>query len=220
MRKPMKARSSAVRLALFALAAVVGACSGDVTMPTASTPAASVEAASRFVPTDAQKALIGVKDGNYSFTIDPRRDQVLTFGANRLELPANSICDLATSGYGVATWNLSCKPQTATVTITVAIKNASSDNPRIDFFPAMRFNPQTDVELFMYVPKVNKHDAKDWLMSYCPDKGKCYDESLTDRSLVTSVDKRSSMLFRRIKHFSGYLGAGRGEEEGSSEVMQ
>lgn len=218
MRKPMMARSPALRLALFAAAGVVGACSGDVTMPTASAPA-SIAASSKFVPTDAQKALVGVKDGSYAFTVDPRRDQVLTFGANRLELPANSICNLATSGYGVSTWNQSCKPQTLPLTITVVIKNASSDNPRIDFFPAMRFNPQTDVQLYMYVPKVNKQDAKDWIMNYCPDKGKCYDESTTDWSLVTSVDRKESMLFRRIKHFSGYLGAGRGEEGGSPDLM-
>ncbi|HUR21544.1 MAG TPA: hypothetical protein VMZ90_12090, partial [Vicinamibacterales bacterium] len=131
MRKPMKARFTPLRLALFAGAAIVGACSGEVTSPTASTSSMSIEGSSKFVPTDAQKAMIGVKDGTYVFTVDPKYNQVLELGPNRLELPANAICNLATSGYGVATWNQACAPQTAAVTITVVIKNASSDNPRI-----------------------------------------------------------------------------------------
>ena len=220
MRKPMKARFTAVRLALFAGAAILGACSGEVTSPTASTSSMSIEGTSKFVPTDAQKAMIGVKDGTYLFTVDPKKDQVLALGPNRLELPAHAICALATTNYGETTWNQSCAPQSAPVTITVVIKNATSDRPRIDFFPAMRFNPTKDVQLYMYVPKVNKDDAKNWLMLYCPDKGKCIDESLTDSQLQTSIDHKNKMLFRRIKHFSGYLGTGRGEEEGGSEVMQ
>ena len=213
MRKPMKARSTVPRLALVAVATLVGACSNDVSAPTTST-LASIAGTSKFVPTDAQKAMIGVEDGVYSITVDPTKDQSFPLGPNRLDLPANSICDLETSGYGVTMWDRSCTPERSRVTITVVVRNAKTDKPRLDFFPAMRFNPTKDVELYMYVPKVNKHDAKEWVMFYCPDKGKCYDESHYDKSLVTLVDKKASMLFRRIKHFSGYLGTGRGEEEG------
>ena len=41
-------------------------------------------------------------------------------------------------------------------------------------------------------------------MFYCPDKGKCVDESLTDSDLTTYIDYPNNILFRRIKHFSGY----------------
>ena len=73
---------------------------------------------SPFVPTDAQKALVGVSDGTYSFVIDPTQDQSLALGASHLEIPANAVCDLATSTYGAGHWEEGCAAQTDTFTIT------------------------------------------------------------------------------------------------------
>ena len=95
------------------------------------------------MPTAAQKALIGVTDGTYRVTFDPQKDQVFPLGPNRLEIPANAVCTLGTSGYGAAFWDAPCTPQTAPVQLTVTVRNAASDNPSVDFQPAMRFNPQT-----------------------------------------------------------------------------
>jgi hypothetical protein len=220
MRTPMQARSTAIRYTLFACAALLGACKGEVTAPSAAAPVKSVEAVSSFVPTAAQKALIGVVDGTYSVTIDPRYNQSLALGPNRLDIPAYSICNLLLSGYGSSTWNNSCTPHTLPVTITVVIKNSQSDKPQIDFFPAMRFNPTKNVQLFMYVPKVSTSDAANWVMKYCNDLGTCVDESTKDLDLVTKVDKQNSVLFRRIKHFSGYLGTGRDEEPAPGDMLQ
>jgi hypothetical protein len=208
------------------LAAIVGsgivvassACGVDSTAPApkASTP----ERISGFVPSAANLELVGVKDGVYKFTFDPREAQVLALGPNRLELPAGSICALGVSGYGSSLWNRGCNPERKSVTITVTIKNASSDNPSVDFEPAMRFNPDTKVMLYFYVPRVTRDDAKDWIITYCPtasSRGRssssastsgnaaCINEALTDSSLTTYVDYRASVLFRRIKHFSGYV---------------
>lgn len=47
----------------------------------------------------------------------------------------------------------------------------------------MRFDPTKSVQLFMYAQKVSRQDARNWLMFYCPDKGKCIDESVTDSDL-------------------------------------
>ena len=65
----------------------------------------------------------------------------------------------------------------------------------------------------MYVPSVKADDAKNWLMLYCTTGigALCQNEQLTDASLTTYVDYTKSVLFRRIKHFSGYLGTGREE---------
>ena len=68
----------------------------------------------------------------------------------------------------------------------------------------MRFNPKKTVQLYMYAPRVSREDAKNWLMLYCPDRGGCFDESLNDASLATSIDYTNNVLFRRVKHFSGY----------------
>ncbi len=212
MRMPKQARSTVVRNTLFACAALLGACSGEVTSPTAATPAKSVEAVSAFVPTAAQKALIGVIDGTYSVAIDPRYNQSLVLGPNRLNIPANSICRLGASGYGPTTWNNACTPHALPIVLTVIIKNSQTDHPQVDFHPAMRFSPTKNVQLFMYVPQVSQSDATNWIMKYCDNSGTCIDESKTDASLTSYVDRNASVLFRRIKHFSGYLGSGGREE--------
>ena len=204
MFRPTRARNVAAGITLIAGAMLMGACSGDVTAPAAAPVRKSVEATSMFVPSAAAKALIGVVDGTYSVTFNPFQDQEFWLGPNHLSLPANSVCNLLTSGYGAAYWDRSCTPETQRVTLTVIIKNAASANPSIDFYPAMRFNPAKTVQLFMYAPNVNKSDAKNWLMYYCPDVGSCVNESTTDSSLVTYIDYTNNVLFRRVKHFSGY----------------
>jgi hypothetical protein len=198
----MKAPTHVRRYAILLGALVLGACSADVTAPTEQVSAKS--ATSMFVPSASAKALIGVADGTYAVTIDPTRDNSFNLGPNHLDIPAYGICNLLWSGYGAAYWNKPCAPQTAPLVLTVVIKNASSEHPSIDFFPAMRFNPNKTVQLFMYAPSVTWNDAKNWQMLYCPDFGGCFDESVNDASLQTKVDFQNNVLFRRVKHFSGY----------------
>ena len=118
-------------------------------------------------------------------------------------MPANSICNIAGSTYGVEHWNETCTPETDSVTITVTISGATSDNPRIDFQPAMRFSPDKNVELYMYSPSASLSDS--WKLLYCNAENACVDESTTDSELQSYVDHGASVVFRRIKHFSGYL---------------
>ena len=202
MLMPMKATTHVRGLVVLAGALMIGACSADVTSPTA--PGATRSTTSMFVPSSAAKSLVGVVDGVYSVRIDPTRDQSFNLGPNHLDIPANGICNLTRSGYGAKYWDKACSPETNPVQLTVIIKHASSEHPSIDFFPAMRFNPRKTVQLFMYAPRVSRDAAKDWQMLYCPDKGGCFDESLTDASLTTLIDYENSVLFRRVKHFSGY----------------
>ena len=203
MLMPTKARAVVTRFTLIVVATLLGACSGEVTGPAAE-PQGAIEASSMFVPSASAKALHGVADGTYTFTFDPDDNQSIALGPNRLDIPGDAVCNLATSGYGAAYWDKPCSPEKRRVTLTVIIKNAASSSPSIDFYPAMRFNPKKNVQLYMYAPKVSRDDAKNWLMFYCPDRGKCVDESLTDSDLTTYIDYSHNILFRRIKHFSGY----------------
>lgn len=206
MFTPTKARS-ALRFTLLAGAVLLGACTSEVTAPK---PAQHVnEAKSMFAPSAAAKALIGIADGTYSVTIDPTINQQFNLGPNYLSLPANSVCNLLTSGYGASYWDAACTPETNKLTLTVIIRNATSANPSLDFSPAMRFNPATSVQLFIYAPKVNPADGKKWMMKYCPDGSNCFDESATDASLASNIDYTNNVLFRRVKHFSGYTVAER-----------
>ena len=186
---------------------------------------------STFVPTAAQKALIGVTDGTYRVTFDPKQNQVFSLGPNRLEIPAYAVCALGVTSYGATFWNAPCAPQTAPVQLTVTVKNAASDNPSVDFQPAMRFSPDKVVQIFFYVPNVSQTDAKNWVITYCPNAGSgsiststsgsgssgsggCVNEALADPDLQTFVDYNANVLFRRLKHFSryevdsGWLGSG------------
>jgi hypothetical protein len=166
------------------------------------------ERASTFAPSVAQKALIGVTDGTYRVTFDPKQDHVFSLGPNRLEIPANAVCALGVSGYGSSFWNSPCTPETNPVNLVVTVRNASSDHPSVDFQPAMRFNPQTTVSIFFYVPNVTREDKKNWVIVYCPNSGsgsgKCVNEAETDGELRTYIDYNASVLFRRLKHFSRF----------------
>jgi hypothetical protein len=127
-----------------------------------------------------------------------------------LDIPANAVCKLVGSGYGSAYWNRACTPETLPVTLIVTVKGASSSKTEVDFQPAMRFNPDKNVSLFFYAPKVSKQDAKNWTILYCGSRysgeegKKCVNEAQSDQSLQTYIDYQNSILFRRIKHFSAY----------------
>ena len=69
----------------------------------------------------------------------------------------------------------------------------------------MRFSPDKNVNLYIYVPTGMEDFQKNWTMKYCPDGGSCVDESLTDPDLASFADHENMMVFRRIKHFSGYI---------------
>jgi hypothetical protein len=199
MRMPMMAVAS-VRssLVLALIASIATGCAGDSTAPIASAGGSTLQ------PVAASHALVGATDGRYTFTIDPRKNQSLEIGPNHLDIPGNAICSLAETSYGPAYWNDRCKSERALVTITAIVSEANSDHPRIDFEPALRFAPDKSVMLYMRLDA--KADRAEWAsIFYCTtaEKVSCVDESKKDRSLETSV--KGETVFRRIKHFSGYI---------------
>jgi hypothetical protein len=205
MRLPMMARYRISTLVTLAAAVLLAGCSGETTAPNAAKTTVSQQAISPFAPTDAQKALVGISNGTYSLTFDPSQDNAFTLGANYLSLPAQAVCKLdGSSGYGAEYWNRSCVPETDPVTISVVISDAETDHPRLDFYPAMRFNPDKNVSLYIYVPKGMEDFLKSWAMSYCDDTGTCQNEAAHDSDLRSYADNHAKMVFRRIKHFSGY----------------
>ncbi len=206
MMLPTKARTRLSTFALLAVTSVLAACSNDTTapqMPAASGASTSALATSPFVPTQAQRALVGVSDGTYTFTFNPAEDQSFSLGASHLDVPANAVCDLATSSYGAAYWNDACAPETQPVTITATVKNAATDHPSVEFQPALRFNPLTQVNLYLHVTDdATLNNSK--VMKYCNASG-CIDEAVSDAELRSNVDVEHKVVFRRIKHFSGYV---------------
>ena len=203
MRLPTLARSRAKTLTMLAATSLMlAACAGEATAPAAPTVRTQLRT-SPFVPTGAQRALVGVADGTYTFQIDPTQEQSLTFGASHLDIPANAVCDLATSSYGMGTWNDGCAPQTEPFTITAVVRNAATDHPSVEFQPALRFAPESNVNLYLFVTDQATLDNTR-VMYYCNETG-CLDEAQNDADLRSNVDVENKVVFRRIKHFSGYV---------------
>lgn len=203
MRLPTMARPNVPTLATLLVAGVlIAGCAGEVTAPPAVQHQSQI-GTSPFVPTDAQKALGGLSDGTYSFRIDPEKAQTLALGASRLDIPADAVCKLGRSGYGPGHWDDECDTQEKRFTITAVVRNAATDHPSVNFEPALRFSPSKTVMLYLHVSNDATLDASR-IVKYC-NGSKCIDESVTDASLLSRVDLVNRVVFRRIKHFSGYV---------------
>lgn len=216
MRLPMMARYRVSTLTALALSAMLLAgCAGESIAP-AKVQTSQVRT-SPFSPTAAQKALVGVSDGSYQFEIDPSQNENLQLGASRLEIPANAICDLDESTYGAEYWNDACALQTEPFMVTAVVRNAATDHPSVDFEPALRFSPDKQVNLFLYVTDQATLDASR-VVKYCNAEG-CVDESINDPSVASSVDLENRVVFRRIKHFSGFIILGLSDGLGGIDEM-
>jgi hypothetical protein len=164
--------------------------------------------------------LSSLTDGSYTFNIDPRIDQVVTVGGNRVVLPASSVCAIGTSGYGPTMWDYGCNPQKKPFTLRVTVAGSGTENAALDFQPSLRFDPTKTVTMDISVPQLSAGTPYSWTIFYCPTpSGKpgsrlgtsemradptCVDESLTDPSLRVRADYENHVLSRRLKHFSAY----------------
>jgi hypothetical protein len=132
-------------------------------------------------------------------------------GNSAVFFPANAICDPATSTYGPAEWDQPCTAATEEVHI-----HAQIDRGRqwIDFTPALRFVPSDDpsrwVYLYVYSPVLDSPSASmlstdAFRMLYVATPTSAgVDESLGDATLATHTLPEQAMVYRRVKHFSGY----------------
>jgi hypothetical protein len=131
--------------------------------------------------------------------------------------PAKRVCDPATNSYGPETWDLPCTTLKAGQSITVnATYGFTSHGLSIDFSPAMRFNPSTEVRIStgVYAPVLTTFasyfaaypSTLHFLgIYYAPGldlAGKT--DAAFDPSLITHVNLSTGLVWRRIKHFSGY----------------
>jgi len=174
----------------FSTLAVVGACADNGAV------APVTEAPAFVAPANFLKTGYVI-----TFRVDNSKGATQKIGDHVLNLPANAICDLATSGYGMTTWNKSCAPQKGSVVITASVLEGPDGEPYIDFQPAMRFSPNKEVTLFF---KDGKAGSKNVTIKYCNNAGVCIDESLTDPSLKPfRVGK--NIVGRKLGHFSGYV---------------
>jgi hypothetical protein len=198
-------------LALFGALVASSACAIDATAPSRlATPESAVASRGQEDSgrSDDEQGSGGSGVSIYKLRIDPTHPNLLHFGRHTLSLPANAICSVQTSDFGLALFDEPCPSETRRVAITATVTNDIQGHPRIDFLPNLRFSPQKEVILSLYVGHATAKSIATWRIFYCPTPGTtvgCSDESLVDASLVTHVDVPRGMIFRRIKHFTGYF---------------
>jgi hypothetical protein len=196
MIKPTMAQSRL--LALVISCGMLAACAAGDAVPTAALDNAALSASGP----NLAKAPAPMKDtdsAKYVFVIQPNTSYDLQFGSHRLTIPAGAICDIASSGYGTTTWDAPCTSSSTAVQITAKVHGSSGGYPVIDFEPALRFSPAAEVTLYMYV-KHPRQVASNWQILYCATAKACLQEEMP-----TSFNNADKTVFRRIKHFSGYM---------------
>jgi len=161
-------------------------------------------------------------DVRTSFTVTPAGG---SFAINRLltvDFPAGSICDPDVSTYGAGQWDRACVTLTGPITIT-ATTRLTANGMAVDFQPDLRFAPDKEVtlstDLFSSTLRANrwffsasKASVRPLAFLYSPSLGaNAVADYKSDPSLVTHVDLESGRVWRRVKHFSGYVtGSGGG----------
>ncbi|HEU4564575.1 MAG TPA: hypothetical protein VFS05_08000 [Gemmatimonadaceae bacterium] len=192
-------------------ALMLAACSDNGVSPTAPTSLRAPRPAA---------ALLAVGDTVVTtFVYLPATGGTFTLGnGHKIVFPAFSVCDPLTSSYGPGTWDDPCAPAALPVTIVATAYTNAEGHPRVDFQPALRFVPTRLDREFVKLFFRDKSTSDPVFLSmlaieYCDDAGNCVDEAASDRTLRTQLNASAGMVWRRIKHFSGYnVAAGRAEE--------
>lgn len=157
------------------------------------------------------------------FTVTPSGG-MFVLGAHAVYFPANSICDPETSSYGPGEWDAACTPLDRPIDIHAELRRTADGQSWLDFTPSLRFVPSDDQNAAVWVLMKLNSDAtpenyRAYGMRWAPvflDSSSQVDESVQDPSLRTYIDVERDIVFRRIKHFSGYV-VGDGHDDAGAE---
>jgi hypothetical protein len=148
----------------------------------------------------------GKDEGSRTFTIWPALPVFEKFGDHVLTMPANAICDPATSGYGAAYWDAPCARAWRPIQVT-ATWGVRGGRPVISFSPDLRFAPSNNaqqwVNLSLRDPKGFKPEMYYAILWYDAEAGRWVDESQADLTLKARTSA-GNLVTRRLKHFSDY----------------
>jgi hypothetical protein len=152
------------------------------------------------------------------FAIPANGGTINLLGAFELNFPAGAVCDPSAAntqtGYANHQWDAACTPASGDVAVRATLKYVNGEL-YADFQPALRFVPGKEVTIGTDViaSEVQSHVASGWAIEYAPAIGAAnVSDALQDPSLVTRMVASTGKIFRRIKHFSGYVvGLGNGQ---------
>ncbi len=223
-RRGLRAATPALALGTATLTAALAACSDATTGPTTTrapqfanqvqgTSAGNGGTASTTLSqtlvgdTTVTKFVLGTDGKQAIVRLDAQNASQVVF-----PIGLYSVCDPATSSYGVGTWDSPCTAAAKPITITAKVWTDKASGKTVsDFQPAMRFVPGQKWPVQLYL-KDSNYQAGD-VIWYCPAGStyttgtgtSCVNEALTDASLTTSFGSSNGWAYRTIKHFSGYL---------------
>jgi hypothetical protein len=137
-------------------------------------------------------------------------------GVYTLKVPADAVC-VPGSSYGPGTWDSPCETLGPGQSIQITARYGfSASGPSVDFSPDIRFSPKTEVTLStdLFAPTLTTFRGlfaanPAWLrffgIYYSRDFGATrVSDAAFDPSLRTHIDLRTGLVWRRVKHFSGY----------------
>jgi hypothetical protein len=200
--------------ALLVVLAAATACSDAPMAPRATErPAFDIDALQpeSFRGGQGHKTSLSASDTDEVITlaIDPNVSRTYAFGENWVYFPAHSICDPATTTYGVGTWDVPCAPTRQPIKVTVHWSSKGGHAyarfaPELRFVPAEAWNVSRWVILSLH-DRQRIHALDDYKILYDAGAGGWIDESLTDPTLRAWIDPLHNSIVRRVKHFSGYM---------------
>jgi hypothetical protein len=200
---------------LFAGAALIAvACGESATGPRAAAPKGLSPNAPAF---DYASTPYQLGFSQQEFTVSAAGGKFSIGSLYSVNFPANSVCDPSRSTYGATEWDKPCvtlsEGQSLKIRATLAL---TSSGLAVDFSPALRFSPATQVTIstsvFADLIKSNRdYFAKNpsslnpLAILYASDLGAVgSSDYASDASVVTHIDLASGTIWRRVKHFSGY----------------
>ena len=199
--------------ALLAVTVAASACSDATSAPRAAErPAFDVQAlqpeASRSRGWSSSQQQSG-EDNVATLTIDPNVSRSYAFGLNWIYFPSHSICDPATSGYGVTLWDTPCTPLNQPIQVTAHWSSKggyafAQFSPELRFVPADARTPSRWVVLSLHTNR-QLHTLDAYNILYDAGDAGFVDESIGDPTLCAWLDPLHNAVYRRVKHFSGYM---------------
>lgn len=198
------------------------ACSNDLAAPSSSS-ATRVLAPSQmpfFSRDGASSSSATSSTVTVTFTINPNDDNYIAIGPHLLVIPANEVCDpsLASTGYGVGTWNLPCTTIKHSLKVT-ATATTSGGHPLVTFDTHLRFKPVSDDRKAVWLYLRDQNAGGQSTITWCPDGGgACVDETLVAPAMKTHWDYQVTTVYRKILHFSGYNVTGGRDDGGDTGV--
>ena len=134
---------------------------------------------------------------------------MFSMGPHHVYFPSRAICDPAKSRYGVSEWDVPCEPLASAITIRAAVRTTNGV-PWVYFTPNLRFVPSTSPSRWVWLYLESRRpilatDVDRFTILWFSETGaQPIDESLSDPTLRTHIWPETGLVYRRIKHFSGY----------------